>query len=309
VAAALTQPLSAQISQDRPALCGISNATVPVPKGITATLDPSRATSVIALSTKEGEKTIALPGSVIQIQQVCPLHNNQVILFGTASSWLYNIAIIDTSKGELLDSFYGSSPSMSPNQNWLMLRKFYPAGVETTVSEEYLLYDLGNERVRRGPAGMSSTDMVSVGRPVYPAGQTNATADNLAVSENQAHEFKSTSFFWSGDSKEVVFADSVQRKTFVVLIRIAQTGGTEAYNSPVDTSHFCDSSPDMSDWQLSGATFENSASQKVQLHLDFASSRSACEGTALDLSFNDFIPATPEIRSMPHRKPSIMKEQ
>jgi hypothetical protein len=146
----LTPSASGQITQDHPELCGKVYDYVSVPSNVSATLDSNGGEAKVFLKTSDSVKEIAIPGVTDEIEEVCPIAANRLVVFGNASSATHNIAFIDARNGSLVDSFYGTSPHMSPNQQWLVYRKFYARGA-LSPSDEYLLYDLRRTRSQNRP--------------------------------------------------------------------------------------------------------------------------------------------------------------
>ena len=133
-------PTAAQIAQDRPDLCGKPNSSVPLPPGISATT--SDAGADVTISVDNSKVKIEMAG-VDEVQQVCPLPSNRILIFGLLDDRsAYGIALVDLTTGKALDDFLARTPTISPDQRWLAVRRFYPAQSDIVQSESYWLYDL-----------------------------------------------------------------------------------------------------------------------------------------------------------------------
>ena len=187
-----TSCLSAQLTRERPELCG-ANGPGLLPAELSVAPSPETHESVIKL----GARGIILPFD--KIDAVCALPGNQLIAFWyTQDEGVYTIRIDVATMAEI-DSLVGREPAISPDMHWLIMLPSYAPIADFTATEEYLLYNLskdlkGNE-----------------GGPVYPV-----TESGLPV--EQEHKFRSRAFYWSSDSRSVVFADSVRNHLTVVAV-------------------------------------------------------------------------------------------
>jgi hypothetical protein len=180
--------LGAQITQDHPELCSAGSVAISIPPGIAGMTNSVTGTSDLILTTKADTSRLKIPGGMDEAQQACPLPGNRALIFGVAAPSLYNLVLVNTSTGAPIDSFYAFSPVISPNQRWLIMRKFYPlGGSTTTVSEEYLLYDLRKGRAENRADPRMVDSYMEAGHAVYPLGQQNFLGDNIGVPENQVH--------------------------------------------------------------------------------------------------------------------------
>jgi hypothetical protein len=230
---------SGQISQDHPELCGKPGAFVAIPPNVSATIDAGGGEAVVSIDTGNSVKTISIRGLANALEELCPLQGNQAILFGNASDVTTNIAIIDMGKGSLVDSFYGNSPRLSPDRRWLVYGKFHSRGAES-ASEEYLLYDLTKSPSENRPPGILDSNRDDVGRAIFPLGQKNTLADNIGLPQNQIHSNKSNGFFWSTDSKMIVFADIVDSVLSVVSIALdSDTSSKALMSAPISVADAC----------------------------------------------------------------------
>lgn len=300
--------LRAQITQDHPELCG-SQSAIPIPANITVTIDPSRGQSTLVFKGEKGAQ-VPIPGVMAEVQQICPVSSSEVVIFGVATPSLYNVTLADIQGRQVIDSFYAYNPVISPDQHWLIMRKFYPTGgISENVSEEYLLYDLKKNRVENRAPGIIPTDRADVGNVVYPLGQNNLLGDNIGLPESQVHHFRSATFFWAPDSNSVVFADSVQNVVSIVLILIKKNDQTTAQVHAVRLTELCATYNESFPMELSKVNFGASESQPLDIEADFTSKAPSCTTREVRLQFADFTPAATEIHTFKHGKRAIIEEQ
>ncbi len=292
-------PSFGQIAQTRPDLCGKPDGVIPLPPNITASVDRSSGRADLLLLINDAAPVkIRVPGGVDELDELCPVSDGRrVVLFGTAGHTT-NINVIDQANGALLDSFYGTTPLMSPNQRWLVYRKFSPAHTDLPVSEEYLLYDLSKNAAQNRQPQITASDRMDVGAPIFPKGQKNLVLDQIGVPEDQQHEFRSDSFFWAPDSSAVAFADSVKDHLAIVLVTIDGGGNPSAYVHAVPISEVCSGEVSMPDTETlleireARVVLEGNGHYVVQV--ESHSSDSACVPKTLQLHLSDFSPAKAE---------------
>jgi len=212
----LSTALPGQISQDHPELCG-TQSPVALPLGLTAQTDRSSGVSTLAFAAAEGVRSIRLPGVQNEIQQVCPISGNRLVVFGAHDG--YTVHIVELRSGTVVDSFPSYSPVMSPDGRWLAMRVFHATQTEFPVSEQYTLYDL-TRSAQSNRHGSSPYTSEIPGEAVYPVTATGAPANIADVPDSSRHEFRSSSFYWSADSRYLAFADSVGKSLSIVLVSI-----------------------------------------------------------------------------------------
>jgi hypothetical protein len=306
-------PSFGQISQNHPELCGKPDSAIPIPPNVSAIVDRWEGHADLAFGTGGSAAKISLPGVVDEIEEVCLLPNGRFIVFGTAGDSLYNVNIIDPASAVLLDSFYGFTPGMSPNQRWLAYRKFYPRHTELQVSDEYLLYDLSKTAAQNRPPGIGLDDHEDVGLAIFPLGQKNVSGDHIGLPEDQRHETRSWSFLWAPDSRAVVFADSCQGKLSIVLVRVDEGRNTTALVHPISVAEIC--GPAAQEANLPSLDIPDSRVEAEQggdrlIHLSFQTGMiPGCEPKRLELRASAFQPVRAEVHVEPNRKGIIIDQQ
>ena len=296
--------LSAQITQNHPELCG--GMSIPqLPPGLDIQTDISSGESTLTIQGTPGK--LVIPNPIVEVQEVCSLPRNRAMIFGILSPAVYGIAIIDVSKLTLIDYFWGFDPLLSPDQHWLIMRKFHPPNIETPFTEEYLLYDIDNDARHNRAAGITLSDLTSVGRTVYPLGLPDRISEKIAVTQDQAHDFRSAAFVWSTDSHAVAFADSVQNSLSIVLVTIGQDRGIATFLHPVTEGPTC-SSPAERAISISRLKFQPGDGQRPSREIEATLSESGCPAQVLLFSSDDFSPAPVEHYDRIKRKKSILKE-
>jgi hypothetical protein len=283
----------AQVTQDHPELCGRPGTSVPIPAGLTFSMDPSDFRT--ELHDHAANKTIPFPAIMQSIPQVCPVSSDEAVVFGLATPVLYNLELVRVSDGTLLDSFYGYTPLIAPNQRWLSRRKFYPA--HAASSEEYLIYDLTQDWAYNREPGIQRSDMDLVGKVIYPAVAGDWPFYNVDLPNSQTHTFRSDSFYWAPDSNALIFADSVDDRLSLVLVTF-EHDAIKAYTYGLNDSEACPGSTVTFPPTLSGGDVSVAVSGRREIHAGFRTGDSACKGT-LTLQSGDFKPAAPEVHSAP----------
>jgi hypothetical protein len=257
-----------QIAQDQAVLCGGVNQSIALPPGTNATTFVGGADLTIRL--RDGSfKTVELDGPE-RIRQVCALGQDRLIVFGSVpGDDGYIIWILKTLDAGVVDIFGARNPVMSPDHHWLVFRRGYPTVVEV-VFEEYLLYDLNKERSSNAP----QTQGVPPGRMIYPVTSNHMPLDEVVVGDEQRHQFGSESFYWSPDSRFVVFADRLQAVLSLVVVDTASQG-LPAFTRELTADDFCEApltEPDFfSTAIISGADFGSTREAMPTLwpHLSF----------------------------------------
>lgn len=287
-----------QVEQRRPELCGLPGGSVAPPRGFSAIID---ATGAVKFSFRNGAAVLGAPDAIRAIEEVCPLPGGRLAIFGETGG-PDAVYILEESTPALVDSFGAYGPLMSPDQRWIAFRKAYPPhGMELPVSEEYLLYDLS-----RGPAlnrgiGVPLTDGRDVGAPVYPLGQKNLPFDAAGLPAGQLHRVGSD-FFWSPDSKALIFVDELLGKPTLVLVAIDGSGATQTSVYPLDEPAACTSAYPV----LRHAEFGPDQDGDRVIFLDFAAE---CLPQRMQVRSVDFKQARPETHTRPPSRKAIRVDQ
>lgn len=282
-----------QAPQDHPELCGRPGTSIRLPTGVTTASVPSEGHSELRIQGLAS--AIVFPGVMEEVQQVCPIPQSKMVVLGLANAALYNIDIVGLTDASLLDSFYGFSPIIAPNQRWLVRRKFYPA--QSVSSEEYLLYDLTQDWAHNREPGVSRSDMDLVGKVIYPAVKGNEPFYNVNLPINETHTFRSASFYWAPDSRALAFADSVQGQLSLVLVSLDQSEiRASAYH--ISSSEACPAAQGTSSLMLSDTEVSLPVNGRREIRATFKTGGSPCH-EILTLQSDEFTPAAPEIHAPP----------
>ncbi len=229
----------AQIPQDQPRRCGRADEQPTLPAGTSFVPNPN---AELTLRLLNGElKTIDLEPAEA-VLQVCQLTDHRLVVFGAIGGgdgpavWI--LSQID---GRKIDMFGARNAILSPDQHWVVFRRYYPRTAEI-MTDDYLLYDL-----TKGP---SQNEMPSEppgapnppGRQIYPATVGHVPVNGALLEPAQVHTFAADSFYWSPDSRHVVFADRVEKSgtetTSVVVVEVGEKDLT-TYVHPLNTSEMC----------------------------------------------------------------------
>jgi len=299
-----------QIVQMSPELCGKPDASIPVPANISASFDISDGTAqLLFLRNNAVEKRLDLPGVVDQIDEVCPISNQRLLIFSsnTVGATLF---IIDLTKSALIDSFWCFKPALSPNQRWLVYRKFYPRHTQFPPSEEYLLYDLERSPEQNRQAGISLEDYMYVGQAIFPKKKLiDAPSEHTAQTGDRVHE-EAGAFFWTQDSHLLIFGDSLQRHFSVVAVIIGESGQTEIKLHGVEVKDVCPPTTSPDDFAVSIASADAEATNggDFLIKLSFTPNPGVCDPKPLQFSLSDFHDAPIETFVKPKRKKAVLTQ-
>jgi hypothetical protein len=296
-----------QIPQAEPSLCGKQNSIPQSRQDYWPSTNTETGAAEFSIKIGGSIKKLAIPAVVDAWVQVCPVSGGRIVAFGTAANG-YNVNIIDTNNGELIDSFYARGPVISPDGRWLAFLKFYPRGMVASVSEEYLLYDLQKDKLgNRGP-GIGPDDRDSIGKTVYPLGYSNTPGNHIGLSEDELHTSHSA-FYWAPNSRTFVFADSVNDQLSVVQITIENGGKTSAYVHNVGASEACQGSFQVAANVTFKADFSSASDGSGDIRAQFLAGGIPCAATPLVLNRSDFSPAHIEKPTeLPRRKRSVVEQ-
>ncbi len=293
-------PAWAQIAQSHPEYCGIPGDVNPrVPPEVSAIIDQSDGHAVVYVrqgsSTREIPLMIGtLPSLISEISQVCPLSDGRLVIFGEFGGT--DVFIIDTAKASLVDSFPTYFPVMSPDQRWIVYRKFYPThGVE--ASDELLIYDLTKTPAQNRPGGNSNSP-TDVGRLLFPPGQSDIPFDNIGVPREQMH-FIGRRLYWAADGRALLFKDQVEgRADAVVLATLDNQAKWAVFEHRVSVGEMCGGDvPDADlNWRIDRAEVgaDRLGGRLITVDLGHRSDR-RCLPHLVQLYKNDFQPVKPEV--------------
>lgn len=290
-----------QIDQTHPELCGKPDGVVPLPPNISATVDKWQGHGDLLIGPADSAVKISLPNVVDTIDEVCPISGGRLVVFARAGDTLNNIAIVDGVKASLIDSFYGFSAVMSPDQRWLSYGKFFPRHTDLPPSSEYLLYDLTKSPAQNRPPAITPDDWMNVGKPIFPLGQKNDNGDNIGVPEDQQHWMGSPSFYWTQDSRAIVFGDLLQKKFSIVLVTLDNSGNTTALVHPVSFPDICGRAAN-EDYLNHFESAEFGSGQGGDRSIRIRFNHPGCAPKTLEFHLSDFQPAQPELHESPKPK-------
>lgn len=297
----LTNKAHAQISQDRPELCG-SVESARLPDGISISTAVGQGTSELSINYPKA--TIRLPGVQDEIRQVCSIPGHRILVFGAAGG-SYNVTIVDLAHGVVADSFYAYDPVTSPDQHWIVSRAYYPPRSQVRFSEEYLLYDLTKSR-EANQLVPASPQADLAGLVIYPVVKNGTPFERTALSEEQVHTFCSSSFYWSSDSRFLVFGDCLNEAFSVILL---DTQSLITKTHALESSDICEQDDETTgvDAKLAGVSFQLGSDGQRSINIRLILPKEACGDRSVLLSPTDFAPAEPESHSKRHRAPSELK--
>jgi hypothetical protein len=307
----LVTAVLSQIPQDRPELCGPRKGAIPLPPGTTFAL--SRGSSDFTLRLKDGTLKVIDLEAPEEVQQVCPIKEDRLLVFGAVGGgdgpfvWILNQV-----DGARLDLIGSRNPVLSPDQHWIAYRKFYGRFSEI-FTDEYLLYDLTKDRAGNLLPSEVPAEGNPPGRQMYPATAKHVPFNNILYDPKRVHTFASDSFFWSPDSKYLVFADRLGveevNATSIVLVKV-QTNSLTTYVHPLGTKEMC-GGIDLGPGVASGATLYSVDFGNVQGDLPEIWASFTRENTPgsihpscakpLHLRSGDFKPAAVEVHAKPNR--------
>jgi hypothetical protein len=296
-----------QIRQDHPELCGRAKETVVLPREMTAITVNGETKLVASLA---GAKVQFSLGYVDEVQQVCEVIQEKLVVFSLLNGGAYDVAIVDRTAGRVADSFWARDPLISPDHRWIAYRDFYAPQSELSTSEEYLVYDLSKGPKENQLVNPVTHTVEARGMVMYPAVPNSIPFNNLGLPDHQIHQFRSQSFYWGADSKSVVFADSVKGGLSVIWVRIGEAGDIEAHVHPVSFARACEvvRDPDHLYLTLSSAYLMKVNSQLPEVRVEFSSPTGACSPKPMVLHVDDFKRAQVEKHApFPPRRPAVRK--
>jgi hypothetical protein len=274
-----------QLLQDRPEYCGTPGVSIPAPPDISilTSVDEQGTENKLFIRGKE----IKAPEGMEVAHQICPLSANRYLLFGeVAGGDGTEMDIIDTSKAKITAGMGAwGDPILSPDKRWVAYRMFYPRHMEDTFTEIYILWDLQN-------AEQHATDW-GASKAVYPLG-VRLPGGGACVPERYEHRADTNGFYWSTDSKALVFADRLPGKKnsdinirSIVLVTIGPDGST---STGVHLWSGADICPKCTSWNISNIVVGPAEGGDRLITVAFGSGVKD-----LQLHSSDLQPAKPEV--------------
>ncbi len=308
LALALAAPAFGQIAQNRPELCGKTGESVPLPSFVSGVSSDAHSTLSIQLNGYTAK--VEMPGDS-QILQVCPISEGRLLVFGAPAPEAYDIYVVKGATGAVMDSFDARSPALSPNQSWLAARRLNTPSAELEVSEQYMLYSLNRSALENRSHGTGALPAAVTGRVMFPVVPNHVPFENYGVSPEQVHTFEADSFFWSANSKAIVFADRTRAGMDVVLI-VLERDDLQAFVHPLLASEACDGGrPErikVSGLSVAHATIAATADAFPDVRMEFRAVDGSCKPKPLMLHSGDFRPAeTEQHKAVPSKKPAQRK--
>lgn len=266
-------------------------------------------TASLKMETKDGARD--LKADVIgDSWQTCRSLPGSLLLFGRNDhTTLYEIFRIDPTTGNILDKFWGYTPSLSPDGRWVLMRRMYPVQAPG-ATDDYLLYDAAASPSENRRHSISRADPNTAGSPVYPVLRDDEFRDNTNLPEDGIHAFRSDTFYWTPDSKCVSFADLRDGQLNLVLIKTdGNTPQTFVYPFTAPPSDDCllRASPTGGDMDLVDFRFPDLPGNSFAVHAELRPRRvgqDVCPTKSIDVPFSSFVQALPEHRAVTSRKPS-----
>ncbi|QOY89139.1 hypothetical protein [Paludibaculum fermentans] len=298
----LASEADAQILASQPELCGHREAGAIAPPGITTVPDESSGTQV-TMQLAKSVVTIHLPG-VGRVEQVCPNIAGKTLLFGRVTEISFEIYIVDSSDGRVLDKVLATTPAISPDQHWLAYRAFWPRFSDLEPSEEYLLYDLTGDAARNTAVGMEADLYSGRGFVLYPRVADGKPFSHAGLPPALTHVFRADALRWSEDSKSLVFADSVEDRLSVVMVSIGKTNRDLTQRTmAVTRAQVCG---DSKDWDAMEErpflTLSAVARSGRRIALDFRTLDHTCPDKSVLVSEDEFQDALMETPAPPSRE-------
>lgn len=291
-------PTWAQITQSHPEYCGISGGVNPPLLNISATLNPNSHT--VLYVGQSGSVVTLSDYFITEISEICPLSDGRLVVFGDMGGT--EVYIVDPTKASVLDSFMAYRPVMSPNQRWIAFIKFYPLhGVQG--SDEIMLYDLSKTPAQNRPDG-DVKETIDVGNLIFPPGHQNFPGSNVVTpSDNRIIRYV-MQLSWASNSHAILFEDRAESDPGIALVTIDQNGAASAFRHTLSDTETCGrviaagTSPQT--WRLDRAEFAPNGAITLDISSD------GCAPHVLQLSRDDFQPATSEIHVRPKLRPTIV---
>ena len=166
---------------------------------------------------ESGKTTLAnLPEEMLQVDEIRSLPGQRILVRGMVNASTSEIVLVDKTTNRIIDQFLCYLPTISPTNDSIAFVKFYPAHFVEGVTDVYMLYDLSRSPRENRRSNASESEIISVGKPIYPSNALNEPSDNVGLSPSDQHKAVSAGFFWTPDGNSVLFADELG-ETITVL--------------------------------------------------------------------------------------------
>jgi hypothetical protein len=117
-------------------LCGTPNGAISLPPQMSAIAGIG---GEVQLFFNNGAQSIQILGPD-EVEEVCPLSDGRLVVFGSAARSGGRIfSIVDPTKPSLLDKVLGYDARLSPDQKWIVFRKFHVFNADLPFSDAYAL--------------------------------------------------------------------------------------------------------------------------------------------------------------------------
>jgi hypothetical protein len=276
-------------------------------------VDQDNGHAILNLPLGDSMTRVQLKGFQEDVDRICSVSESRLVVFGKAHG-SYSINIVDAKDGSVIDWFMLVCPVMSPDQHWIVGRDFIAPQTELSQSEEYLLYDLSKDATHNRSPGLTRYTAGAVGEVVYPKVAGNTPFEHIGSPSAQTHVARSSTFYWSSDSRSLAFADSVQAELSIILVRLDKDGFS-TFVHPVTVSEACLESPetpaDTAPLTVPKIEVGSSTKRDDLIEVTFAAAPTSPKCTPKTLTLlqsRDFQPAELEIHQVPARTQSVPKK-
>ncbi|MFB3812467.1 MAG: hypothetical protein ACE14L_00015 [Terriglobales bacterium] len=180
------------------------------------------------------EASVNLPSEIVQVQEIHKAGDRFIVL-GRVNAVVYEVVILRLPSMSVEDVFWCYKPSVSPDGLNVAYLKFYPPHFTEGTEDHYMVYDLMKSPGANRPEGVAQTDKINVGRTLFPPNSSNSEYDNVRR-DQPSHTAAMKRFFWSEDSRLLVFADRFKNALTLVRARKDAALGTFKLSGTVDVS-------------------------------------------------------------------------
>lgn len=204
---------------------------------------PSVSRFVFEVTNKAEELTgmFVLENETAQVDEIRLAVNGKLVVIGRVLANTNIVTIGDLQTAKTVDYFFCFRPALSPDNRFIAYVKVYPAHFSENVSAQYLLYDLQNQPKENRRGKVSLENHIDVGHAFFPAESRNEPGDNLNVPPDRQHTMASQAFYWSRDSKTLLFVDRADRTNSAVFANISGWPNAPSVNVvPLQTQELVD---------------------------------------------------------------------